>query len=143
MACFSSSWFREYVYIPLGGNRKGTARTYINRFSYFFSPYLAWRRGGRYSLGILPRLFNILERCFLGKWMGERKSGRFLERGLHRFCGAKIGWVIFPARLIFLCAGLYPLYVCSCEKCPHDVCEKVFDTKADTVYGDKGSWEAV
>lgn len=25
-----SSWFREYVYIPLGGNRKGTARTYVN-----------------------------------------------------------------------------------------------------------------
>ncbi len=26
------SWFREYVYIPLGGNRKGKARTYINLF---------------------------------------------------------------------------------------------------------------
>lgn len=25
-----SGWFREYVYIPLGGNRKGKARTYVN-----------------------------------------------------------------------------------------------------------------
>ena len=25
-----SSWFREYVYIPLGGNRKGRTRTYVN-----------------------------------------------------------------------------------------------------------------
>jgi alginate O-acetyltransferase complex protein AlgI len=25
-----SSWLRDYLYIPLGGNRKGTARTYIN-----------------------------------------------------------------------------------------------------------------
>src|SRR5262249_12185456 len=25
-----SSWFRDYLYIPLGGNRKGTARTYVN-----------------------------------------------------------------------------------------------------------------
>jgi D-alanyl-lipoteichoic acid acyltransferase DltB (MBOAT superfamily) len=25
-----STWFRDYVYIPLGGNRKGTIRTYIN-----------------------------------------------------------------------------------------------------------------
>ncbi len=25
-----SSWFRDYLYIPLGGNRKGTERTYIN-----------------------------------------------------------------------------------------------------------------
>lgn len=25
-----SSWFKDYVYIPLGGNRKGVARTYLN-----------------------------------------------------------------------------------------------------------------
>ena len=28
-----SSWLRDYIYIPLGGNRKGTARTYINNFA--------------------------------------------------------------------------------------------------------------
>jgi len=27
-----SSWLRDYVYIPLGGNRKGTLRTYLNNF---------------------------------------------------------------------------------------------------------------
>ena len=27
-----SSWLKDYVYIPLGGNRKGTLRTYINIF---------------------------------------------------------------------------------------------------------------
>jgi len=30
-----STWFKEYVYIPLGGNRKGRARTYINKFIVF------------------------------------------------------------------------------------------------------------
>lgn len=30
-----SSYFRDYLYIPLGGNRKGNARTYINRFIVF------------------------------------------------------------------------------------------------------------
>src|SRR5262249_41143932 len=25
-----STWLRDYLYIPLGGNRKGTARTYVN-----------------------------------------------------------------------------------------------------------------
>lgn len=30
-----SSYFREYLYIPLGGNRKGAARTYINRYIVF------------------------------------------------------------------------------------------------------------
>ncbi|MCR5076910.1 MAG: MBOAT family protein [Prevotella sp.] len=27
-----STWFRDYLYIPLGGNRKGTRRTYLNSF---------------------------------------------------------------------------------------------------------------
>ncbi len=30
-----SGWFREYLYIPLGGNRKGRARTCINKFLVF------------------------------------------------------------------------------------------------------------
>ena len=30
-----SSWFRDYVYIPLGGNQKGAVRTYINLFIVF------------------------------------------------------------------------------------------------------------
>lgn len=28
-----STWLRDYIYIPLGGNRKGTARTYLNNFA--------------------------------------------------------------------------------------------------------------
>lgn len=31
-----STWFRDYVYIPLGGNRKGKTRTIINTFIIFF-----------------------------------------------------------------------------------------------------------
>jgi len=27
-----STWFRDYLYIPLGGNRRGTVRTYVNNF---------------------------------------------------------------------------------------------------------------
>jgi len=30
-----STWFRDYLYIPLGGNRKGKARTYFNMFTVF------------------------------------------------------------------------------------------------------------
>lgn len=28
-----SNWFRDYLYIPLGGNRRGKARTYVNMFA--------------------------------------------------------------------------------------------------------------
>ena len=31
-----STWFRDYVYIPLGGNRKGQVRTYVNLFIVWF-----------------------------------------------------------------------------------------------------------
>lgn len=31
-----STWFKEYLYIPLGGNRKGTARTSVNKIIVFF-----------------------------------------------------------------------------------------------------------
>ncbi len=31
-----STWFKEYLYIPLGGNRKGKARTYFNKIVVFF-----------------------------------------------------------------------------------------------------------
>lgn len=32
-----STWFRDYLYIPLGGNRKGLSRTYINLIIVFLS----------------------------------------------------------------------------------------------------------
>ena len=32
-----SSWFKEYLYIPLGGNRKGKIRTIINKYIVFFA----------------------------------------------------------------------------------------------------------
>jgi alginate O-acetyltransferase complex protein AlgI len=31
-----STWFKDYVYFPLGGNRKGTGRTYFNMFLTMF-----------------------------------------------------------------------------------------------------------
>ena len=31
-----STWFKDYVYIPLGGNRKGERRTWMNRLFIFF-----------------------------------------------------------------------------------------------------------
>ena len=32
-----STWFRQYLYIPLGGNRKGLARTCVNLFLVFLA----------------------------------------------------------------------------------------------------------
>lgn len=57
-----STWFREYVYIPLGGNRKGKVRTSINKCIVFFLTglwhganltFIAW--------GLIHGFFLLLE----------------------------------------------------------------------------------
>lgn len=54
-----SSWLRDYLYIPLGGNRKGTFRTYLNNFLTMLIGGLwhgaAWKFiiwGGMHGLGL-------------------------------------------------------------------------------------------
>ena len=57
-----SSWFKEYLYIPLGGNRKGKFRTAINKIIVFFFTGL-WH-GANVTFvvwGLLHGLFPMLE----------------------------------------------------------------------------------
>ena len=57
-----STWFREYVYIPLGGNRKGKVRTGLNRLAVFFLTGL-WH-GAQWTFvawGLLHGAFLMLE----------------------------------------------------------------------------------
>ncbi|MCR5369285.1 MAG: MBOAT family protein [Clostridium sp.] len=89
-----SSWFRDYVYIPLGGNRKGTARTYINLFIVFLLTGL-WH-GAAWNFvfwGIFHGCFLILERVGFEKVL--RKIGPF--RYVYAFFVANTGWVFFRA----------------------------------------------
>ena len=56
-----SSWFKDYLYIPLGGNRKGTIRTYINLMITFLVSGL-WH-GANYTFiiwGGLNGLYQIV-----------------------------------------------------------------------------------
>ncbi|MBR3599363.1 MAG: MBOAT family protein [Lachnospiraceae bacterium] len=87
-----STWFKEYVYIPLGGNRKGHIRTYINLVIVFFLTGL-WH-GANYSYivwGLYHGLFSIVERRGLNKYL-ERHN--FIS-WLYCFCVVNIGWVLF------------------------------------------------
>jgi len=62
-----STWFRDYVYIPLGGNRKGKFRTYFN-LSIIFILTGFWH-GATWSFvfwGVFHGFFMIMERLFLG-----------------------------------------------------------------------------
>lgn len=58
-----SRWFRDYVYIPLGGNRAGPLRTYVNLFVVFFLCGL-WH-GAAYTFviwGMIHGLLLVVER---------------------------------------------------------------------------------
>ncbi len=59
-----STWFREYLYIPLGGNRKGHFKTYINLFIVFLATGI-WH-GANFTFliwGIYNGVLIVLERC--------------------------------------------------------------------------------
>lgn len=59
-----TSWFRDYLYFPLGGNRKGKARTYINILIVFVVSGI-WHGAGITFLvwGFLHGIFQVIERC--------------------------------------------------------------------------------
>ncbi len=58
-----SGWLRDYLYIPLGGNRKGPGRTYVNLFLVMFLGGLWHGAEWKFALwGSLHGLFLGLER---------------------------------------------------------------------------------
>jgi alginate O-acetyltransferase complex protein AlgI len=90
-----SRWFRDYLYIPLGGNRAGRFRTFANLFIVFFLCGL-WH-GASYGFivwGIYHGTLLIIERELLSRfgfamsgWMGQAVT----------FLLVMIGWVFFRA----------------------------------------------
>lgn len=60
------TWFKEYLYIPLGGSKKGTVRTFLNIFIVWFLTGL-WHGAGLNFIawGIYFCFFLILEKLFL------------------------------------------------------------------------------
>lgn len=91
-----SSWFKEYVYIPLGGNRKGFIRTLINLSIVFFVTGM-WH-GAAYTFiiwGLYHGFFSILERLFLGKVL-EKNPIKLLNH-VYALLVVVVGWVLFRA----------------------------------------------
>lgn len=91
-----STWFKEYLYIPLGGNRKGNVRTYCNLFIVFFVTGL-WH-GANYTFiawGLYHGFFSILERLFLGKAL--KKNPVKIVNHLYTMIVFVVGWVLFRA----------------------------------------------
>ncbi len=66
------NWFREYVYIPLGGNRSGTARTVFNLLAVWLLTGI-WHGAGYSFLlwGLILFLVVVLEKYVYGKFLNR------------------------------------------------------------------------
>ncbi len=87
-----STWFKEYLYIPLGGNRKGKLRTYINLFIVWSVTGL-WH-GASWNFifwGIYFFVLLSLEKLFLKKWL---EKNVILSR-IYTILAILLGWMIF------------------------------------------------
>lgn len=86
------SWFRDYVYIPMGGNRKGIPRLLLNLCVVWLLTGL-WHGSGVNFLiwGITVGLFVIVEKLFYGKWLSRHK----LVSHIYVWIVIPLTWVIF------------------------------------------------
>lgn len=87
------SWFRDYVYIPLGGNRKGKKRMYLNLFIVWMLTGL-WH-GASWNFVLWGLYFGILisiEKAFLLFWLS--RAPRWM-RHVYTIILLLIGWGLF------------------------------------------------
>lgn len=85
-------WFRDYLYIPLGGNRAGLGRTCLNLMLVWAVTGIWHGVTGNFLLwGSLLGLFILLEKCFLGNIL---KRHRILSR-LYVWFLIPLTWIIF------------------------------------------------
>ncbi len=92
-----SSWFRDYVYIPLGGNRKGEARRRINVFLVFLLSGL-WH-GANWTFVAWGSLHGALVSLLSGKSSKEPKNNVIADAVFiaFNFLLVTIFWIFFRA----------------------------------------------
>lgn len=89
-----SSWFRDYLYIPLGGSRCGKARTMRNKLAVFFATGLWHGANWTFVLwGLWHGLFSLLEEAgIIPKRLRGSRAGQ-----LYTLLVVTLGFVLFRA----------------------------------------------
>jgi D-alanyl-lipoteichoic acid acyltransferase DltB (MBOAT superfamily) len=93
-----SSWFRDYVYIPLGGNRGGALRTGRNLMLVFL--LCGFWHGASWNFivwGLHHGAFLVLERTGFGAWLARRPRAL---RNAYALFAVVSGWVWFRAETV-------------------------------------------
>lgn len=90
------AWFREYVYIPLGGNRKGSMRTIFNLFLVWL--LVGFWHGASWNFviwGLFIFVLLAVEKCFLLKFLNGKNIFSWLISHLYILIYIPVSWVIF------------------------------------------------
>lgn len=93
-----STWFRDYVYIPLGGNKKGNVKTYYNLLIVFL--LTGFWHGATWSFifwGLFHGLFLIIERLGFDKILQKLPK---VIRWVYTILIVMVGWVFFRIETI-------------------------------------------
>ena len=96
-----SGWFRDYLYIPLGGNKKGTVRKYINIMVVFLISGL-WH-GASWTFviwGALNGLYQVIE-AFIWK----RKRDNCNKSAIHKIGSALLTFLLVDFSWLFFRAN--------------------------------------
>ncbi|WP_268801895.1 MBOAT family O-acyltransferase [Sporanaerobacter acetigenes] len=87
------TWFKEYVYIPLGGNRLGRLKQYRNLFIVWFLTGLWHGANWNFILwGLYYFVFLVIEKTYLNKWLKDKP--KFISH-IYTLLVVIIGWVFF------------------------------------------------
>lgn len=87
-----SSWFKEYIYIPLGGNRKGLPRQMLNIFIVWF--LTGFWHGANWNFilwGLYYCAWLIIEKAFLLKYLEKSK----VISHVYTMLIVMVGWALF------------------------------------------------
>jgi alginate O-acetyltransferase complex protein AlgI len=93
-----SSWFRDYLYIPMGGNRVSAGRVYFNLLTVFF--LCGFWHGATWNFivwGLYFGVFLIVERLGFGKFLEKLPSP---VQHAYLLLVVMVGWVFFRAETL-------------------------------------------
>ncbi len=119
------TWFRDYVYIPLGGNRKGMKRQIFNILVVW--ALTGFWHGANWTFllwGLYYAVFLIIEKLFLLKWL--KSIPAFLQH-IYAVVVAICGWVVFQLDTVSQAFAYY--------KAMFGFGEAGFISSADLYYG--------
>ena len=101
-----TTWIRDYLYMPLGGNRGGEARTYLNLWICFLASGLWHGASWNFVLwGAYNGLFLTLDRIFLRDAL--QRCGAVIATAVTLFI-VMIGWAIFRSSSRRNCCRFWP-----------------------------------